>query len=136
AGSPAAYVRGPERARQRARGSAAVGRGRAGRRGPVPRVGDGARGRAPPRRGARRAPVRSAHAWPPRRVRDRAGGAEPARGRLGRGGARMGRGADGREIGRASCRERVENSGDAEGLKKNAKKDEVSALLYMRSKGS
>src|SRR5213078_1007123 len=59
------------------------------------------------RPGARRAPVRSARARPPRRVRDRAGGAEPARGRLGRGGARMGRGADGRAGAAAERGERV-----------------------------
>src|SRR5437879_548605 len=39
-----------ERARQRAGGGAAVDHGRAERRSAVPRVGDGIRGRAPPRR--------------------------------------------------------------------------------------
>jgi len=68
-GSAAPHVRGPERARQRSGGGAAVDRGRAERRGPVPRVGDGARGRAPPRRGARRAPRRPPRARPIGRVR-------------------------------------------------------------------
>src|SRR5437867_192391 len=46
-------------------------------------MGDRARGRAPTRRRARRVARGAPGARPPRRLRDRAGGAQPAHGRLG-----------------------------------------------------
>src|SRR5207248_1723885 len=95
AGGAAPHVRGNQRARQRAGGGAALGGGGAARRGALSRVGDGAGRSAQPRRSARRAARRAACPGTSRCVRDRARRAERARGRLGGGSPRMGRGARG-----------------------------------------